>query len=271
MKAFNYRTSIHNNLFRARLCSVTKVIMPRPPNVTKNNNVVAWRRSSAGGSMPYVSLAVTLSPGYYDASSMCNLLADSMQNADPSHAYSCQFEATTQNFVVTCNSVLPATNEAFYFIDTCSFIQRGKFNASFAGHPDNLDPTAVGAAVQVSGVAGLLYTRYVIVSSERLCQYSYCDSRVSTSTLSNNIIAVVEMTEAWEHGAVSPVAQGMLHTFRTDHSPVIMITNPQKNLDHNIDVYVQDEYGYPLDDAFDLGVSAGPNCLGISVWMNVSF
>ena len=58
--------------------------------------------------------------------------------------------------------------------------------------------TSVGAPTSLqSGVASMLYTRYMFVCSESFNTFSFADSKSSDTTLNEDILAVVDLTSIY--------------------------------------------------------------------------
>ena len=280
MDPFNFRVSISNNLFRARMIRVTKVVIPKPPNITKFNNNLCFK---AWNGFDVVLGSLIIPPAFYNTTTLSNTMA-SLMTAEanllfgPGHVFVVSFDSVTRSFSVTFtyNGVL----RPFFFANDCSFIRRGEFLAHFFSFDLSEDPEVVGASTQRSNVAGMMYSRYAIVSSESLNQYSFSDSRATTLLVKNNIICVVDMTSVYDADDydVGIPYSGVFTAVSTPDAPHIMVTNPQRNMNDKIDITVQDEYGDSFNEVMDLDAPGGEvsdrypdNTLGISLWMEVLF
>jgi hypothetical protein len=265
---FSFRTSMNNNLFRARMVRVTKAVIPKPPNVTKFNNEISFVCETG----PIFEFTVQLQPAFYNTTTLANEIAKKMtEGSNPLDIYVVDFNPTTRTFSVSLTrSGVP---RPFFFVETSSFIVRGTFLAPFNSFPRLSNPIGVGQSTWNSGIAGMTYTRYCIVSSESFNQYSYSDSRATTLALKNNIICILDLSGIYtpEDYDVSIPFSGVYASLNTPDSPHIMVTNPQRNMTDKIDITVQDEYGESFNECFDLGPQYPPNTLGISVWMEVTF
>ena len=269
MDPFDFRVSINNILYRGRMARVTKVVLPKPPNVTKFNNTLTW---SQWDGVITSTHTVTLSPAFYNTTTLANEISSQMTTeAGGVNVYVVSFDPITRTFIITYTSA--GSPRLFFIHSECSFIVRGEFLAHFRSAPGNLLPVDVGELEARSATAGMLYTRYAVISSESFNQYSYSDSRATTLRLRNNIICVADMTSVYEpedYDVGTPYS-GVFATVRTPDAPHIMITNPQKSLTERIDIFVQDEYGESFNEIMDLGSDFPPNTLGISLWMEIAF
>jgi hypothetical protein len=274
MNPFDFRVSINNNLFRARMIRVSKVVIPKPPNITKFNNVLSFRQYDGFIDQTF---SIILQPAFYNTTTLSNALASAMTTAaGGANVYVVAYDPITRSFAISHTTL--GVPQPFYLINTSSFIQRGEFLAHFNSLPDLLSALAVGLPTQLSSIAGMLYTRYALISSESLNQYSFSDSRSTTLLLRNNIICMVDMTSIYnpEDYDVGVPFSGVFATVVTRDAPHIMVTNPQRNLNDRIDIHVQDEYGETFQDLMDLNYAGSPNVyptntLGVSLWMEVSF
>ncbi len=269
MDPFHFRVSMNNNLFRARMARVSKVVIPKPPNITKFNNVFSWRHFDGVANSDHT---ITLQPAFYNTTSFANALALAMTNATfPSDVYVVIFDPTTRTFNISYTSI--GIPQPFYIVNTSTFITRGEFFAHFDSFDPFLDPAVVGASNINSSVAGMIYTRYALVSSESFNQYSFSDSRATTLQLKNNIICIVDMTSIYtpsDYDLGIPYA-GVFATVDTPEAPHIMVTNPQRNLNERVDIRVQDEYGEAFNELMDLGAAYPKNTLGVGLWMEIAF
>jgi hypothetical protein len=267
---FNFLVSLNNQLFRARMARVSKVVIPKPPNITQFNNRLLWRQWNG---VVVEEFSVTLQPAFYNTTTLSNEIALKMTTeAGGSNIYVCAFDSVTRTFMLsyTYGAGVPGN---FYVVNTCNFITRGEYLAPFSSQAAGLDPMVVGTSFINSGIAGMVYTRYAIVSSESFNQYSFSDSRATTLLLKNNIICIVDMTSVYDsedYDVGTPYA-GVYATVDTPEAPHIMVTNPQRNLNDRVDILVQDEYGEFFNELFNLGPTYPPNTIGISLWMEVSF
>lgn len=262
MNPFFFRVTLNSNLFRSRFMRVRKVVVPIPPNITQNNNVLNIFEGAD------VLFSVTIPPGYYNTSEIANTIQLLLTAATPVSIFTCVYVPLTKSFRLT--STLP-----FYISLRCSFVERGANFIPF----QFFDPLA-GATVAVngalmfnSGVSSLLYTRYIFVCSEALNTFSFADTKTSNTSMNEDVLAIADFTSAytpadWDVGR--PFAGGF-HTILTPEAPHLSLRNPQRNLSSEADVYVLDEYGNDFNEAFNLGAGFPPNAVGLSFWMEITF
>ena len=270
MTPFSFVANIGGNLFRARMAKVSKIVMPKPPNITKFNNVLSFRQFNL---VVNTTFTITIPPGYYTTTALSNAVANLMTAITPvPSTYAMSFDITRRGFNVTYTEA-GSPGASFYFIESSSFIIRGKNLAPFRSFADGLDAGAIGLTVQPSNVAGMLYTRYAVVSSCSFNRFSYGDSRMSTNLLNNNIIATIDITAVYTPDDFDMCVEysGVFFTTKTPESPRLMVSNPQRNLDPKVDIFVQDEYGENFNELFDLGSAFPANELGVSVFLEVTF
>jgi hypothetical protein len=266
----SFRVSMNSNLFRARMARVSKVVIPKPPNVTQFNNRIVFTVWDTVTTQPLTFFA-NLPVGFYDTTSLANALAAAM-NAVASvvpFSFSVNFISISRNF-----EVVSSTSDKFYFHSECPFIARGLFLMNLPSFPAGSDPNVVGTPTVTGGIAGMVYTRYAIISSESMNQYSFSDSRSTTLLQKTDVICIVDLTslytpEDFDQG--SQYGGALYSTIDTPEAPHIMVTNPQRNMNDKIDIRVQDEYGSDYNDLLELGAPSPPNSLGISLWMEVTF
>ena len=229
----------------------------------------------------------------------------------------CVFDAETNTFktnlIITQSlPIVTQYNAHHYYLEGCSFIARGKNLAPFPGYPD-FGPTALpwpaGTSptlplgsqypynltngenqlrnfIMHSGVAGMVYTRYITLHSKAVNQFSYGETRTSKVGFQSNVIAVFDVANVQVDpnrflGTYIPSAE--------PDAPILSIINPQKQFQKFLDFQVRDEYGFLLDEIFQGPVSGAlsyevdpkfpsaqtldvdPNTLGITFWLNITF
>jgi hypothetical protein len=264
---FDFSVSLNSNLYRSRFMRVTKVVIPKPLNVTKNNNQFIYYEGAD------VRTEVTIPPGYYNTTSIGNTLQSLCTTASTlGSVFTCVFDQATRTFN------LSSTNN-FFIESDCTFIQRGSNFIPF-------DTRSVAAGATVfddgelqwnSGVSSMLYTRYVYVCSEALNKYCFADSKSSDTGLNEDILAIADITSMYnaQDWAIATPFAGGYETVLTPEAPYISLRNPQRAMSERADVYVLDEYGINFNDSFDLSYVGGPtyptNQAGVSFWMEVSF
>tara|TARA_R110000787_G_scaffold136205_1_gene248730 strand:- start:8237 stop:8935 length:699 start_codon:yes stop_codon:yes gene_type:complete len=226
------------------------------------------------GTLFFMDQRVELQPAFYNTTTLANELATKITAVlGFSNVCVVVFDPLTRTFTVTITNGGSPT--LFFFSDTCSFITRGDFMAPFPGSNIMGDPSdpLIGRAYWRSGAAGMLYTRYAIISSESFNQYSFSDSRATTLSLKNNIICIIDLTSIYEASDfdIGIPYSGVFATVSTPEAPHIMVTNPQRNLNERVDIAVQDEYGEEFDRIMELGGDYPKNTLGISLWLEVLF
>jgi hypothetical protein len=262
---FDFRSNINSNLFRSRFMRVRKVIFPKPCNITINNNVFELQYG------PDTAVSVTIPVGFYNTVNFANALTNLLNIATPGIFWTLPFDATTRTFKL---SNLPATPFYISSAATCLFNRWGKNFAQFqAFDPVTSTVAGQGALFWNSGVAGMLFTRYVLIASIALNTFSVADTRTNDVAINEDLIAIVDMTNLYSEAdwAVGTPFAGGYHTVETPEAPHISLRNPQRNLTPEIDLYVLDEFGFNLNDCFNLGPDYPPNQEGVVVWMEVSF
>lgn len=265
LNPFDFRVSLNANLFRSRYMRVRKVVIPKPPNINQNNNIFIFYEGAD------IQRTVVIPPGYYNTTQFANTL-QALCTAASTNVFTCVFDAQTRTFNLSSIAV-------FFISVNCNFIQRGSSFVPFETRNELSGATVAGdgALSWNSGVASMLYTRYIYLCSEALNIFSFAVSRTSDTGINEDILAIVDITsiysaEDWDVGR--PFAGGY-QTVETPESPHISLMNPQRNLNPQVDAYVLDEYGLDLNLSFDLSVVGGvnypPNQAGISFWMEITF
>lgn len=272
---FNFVVDMQSNLFRSRLITVKRVIIPKVYNMTVRNNVINWYITilpSANTMSP--RLTTILTPGFYDTTTLANELATKMTATlfalYPLDLYNmiCSFDPSTNEFNLTLDDSLAVaeagTMRTWYMVDSSPFILRGINLAPFPSLPDAgvVQPVLATNTIQ-SGPAGMVYTRFVSLHSDALNQYAYAETKVSKASPTGGSMVAVFNTAA--NNINANIFAGTFIPY-ADEAPNLSTLNPQKQLQKNLDFRVYDEYGDDLGSLFP-----SDNKLGVSLWLEISF
>jgi hypothetical protein len=271
LNPFSFSISLNSNLYRSRFSKVTKCCIPKPPNITINNNRLCFFEGAD------VLNEIIIPPGFYNTTSIGNIIQSlcTAQSAltGGNNTFTCVFNPQTRTFNLSSTAI-------FYISTNCNFIQRGANFIPFHAFDDTLPAVNVANVGQLnfnSAESSLLYTKYMYLCSSSLNNYSFAVSKSSDTTLNEDIIAIVDITsmyagDDWDVGR--PFAGGFMSVFTTD-APNISLRNPQRALSPEMDVYCLDEYAIDFDECFDLSYPGGPvyppNQAGVAFWMEVTF
>ena len=261
---FNFTIDLRTTLYRARSVRVGKCIVPLINNITPFNNQLQIKHADG-----VTTQVFSLTPAFYNTTTLANELTSKI-NAQYvidgiTDTVTTSFDAVTKTF-----SIQSVNAEAFFIVDSCSFITRGKYCAPFESEAVANAPSKTTI---YSSMAGLLYTRFVTVHSNQLNYYSYGASLTSDPQQGQNIIAILDVCSIYDDSDfdVSVPFAGNFATIETPSAPQLNVVNSQKNLFSRIDISVRDEYGQPLQDVMNLGSPYPNNTLGISLWLEVRF
>lgn len=252
---------LNYNIPRPRYLKLQRIVFPKIPNITPLNNQIQIKH--AGGTTAVFSLT----PGIYNTTTLSNALTNAINAAFVAAAIAdtvtTVFDTITRTFRVTS---VGAQN--WFFIDTCSFIDRGGSMCGFTGYPV---ATAVSASSQYSGIAGMVYTRYLTVSSRALCQYAYASSVLSSSLQPRNVVGIVDLAGMYDASDfdVTSLYSGVYKELGVD-GPNLSQQCTERVLRSEIDFQITDSYGSSLDSLLALGAPYGSNTLGVTLRMLIS-
>lgn len=260
---FNFIVALRTNLYRARSARVSKCIIPLINNITPYNNQIQIKHVEG------TTAVFTLAPAFYNTTTLSNEITSKINAAYVTagivDSVTTAFDPVTKTF-----SIQSVNTKAFFIIDSCSFITRGKFCAPFESEPVANVPSKTTI---YSSMAGMLYTRFLTVHSAQLNYYSYGSSLTSDPQQGQNIIAIVNVCDIYKDADfdVSVPFAGNFASIDTPSAPQLNVTNSQKNMFDRIDIYVRDEYGTNMQSVMNLGSPYPDNTLGISLWLEVKF
>lgn len=261
---FNFTIDLRTTLYRARSAKVGKCIIPLINNITPFNNQLQIKHADG-----ITTQVFSLTPAFYNTTTLANELTSKINTQYATDGISdtvtTSFDTVTKTF-----SIQSVNSEAFFIVDSCSFITRGKYCAPFESEPVGNTPSKTTI---YSSMAGMLYTRFITVHSNQLNYYSYGSSLTSDSQQGQNIVAILDCCSIYKDSDfdVSVPFAGNFATIETPSAPQLNVVNSQKNLFSRIDIFVRDEYGNNLQDVMNLGSPYPNNTLGISLWLEVRF
>ena len=264
---FKFCVSTGVNLFRPRSIKLSKAILPKINNITPFNNQMQIFHSDLGGT---ITAVYNLQPAFYNTTTLANEITQKTNAAflaaGITDTITTSFDSVTKTFSISSVNV-----EAFYIVNNCSFIERGRYCAPFKSEAIGSIPSTTTI---YTSMAGMLYTRSVSIHSLELCAYAYAQSLATNTLLGNNIVAIIDIAaiNSPEDFDVSIPFSGNFSSIDTSLSASqINVTNSQKNLYSNITFEVKDEYGENLQDVMNLGGNYPANSLGITMWFLVRF
>lgn len=281
---FNFTIDLRSNLFRARLATVQKVTFPKINNVNPRNNTIIFSvfEAAVGNA---TNITAILQPGLYNTNTLSNEISSKLNyELGLIGGYTDTFTVFYEDSIGTFIIEMVGGNTTFIIHNNCSFIIRGKNLCGFSG-VDSSTPTGNYYQKLRSGVAGMIYTRFVTFHSAALNQYSYGESRTSDPKQGSDLIAIIDITNAYtpDDYNIGVVYSGTYWTLDTPEAPNLSILNPQRNIQSLIDIQVRDEYGLNLNEAMQVPIYKvigeidpvntvnSSNTLGPSLWLEVSF
>lgn len=295
---FNFTVDFTSDMIRARIGTVQRVILPLINNVNPLNNTIQFSIHFQNNLPPpndidkVVSFSCILQPAVYDTASLCNEIAANMNAAvstdpDIDWEFSCNFSAVTQSFTIELSPIAGATSTAtFNLWEECTFVSRGKYLCGFTGLPAITSSANFYQKIR-SGRAGMVYTRFVTIHSQRLTENTYQKSKTSDQQQGTDIIAIVDVTGIYNSGNFDTGIpfSGVYKVIETPEAPKINLMNGAQKLTRYVDFYSKDEYGFGLDTCMENLITNGfaaesddpvltrntPNTLGMSLWLEIFF
>jgi hypothetical protein len=261
LNPFDFRFSFNSNIFRAKSIHAHKVVIPKPPNLTIQNN--SFRIIDSND----LVWTIIIPPGFYTPLTFADTLTTLIDTTTPLLDFAVEFHPLTQTFSITSTSI-------FFLSNQTSFYQNGQNFVRFPSY-NELQTTVgvVGALTFNSGAAGMLYTRYMYVCSESMNENAFAISQTSDASFNEDVIAIVDLTSIyvssdWD-GSVP--FSSLFRAVPITRAPRISVRNPQRNLKAEGDIYCLDEFGKDFACVYDLGVGFSENTMGLSVWLELLF
>ena len=266
---YNFTCSTQKAIVAPLKAQVSRASIPKIPNINANDNVISIVHSGITGG----AFSVTIPIGYYNQ----NSLVTAMQNAinvkltslGSSDQFLVAFNPTNKTISVTSNN-----GDLWFFSNQSSFSKYGSNVANFPAFDPSLNPSVIGQKIWYSGNAGLLYSRYVAISSNILCAHAYDTSRTTGGLF--NTIATISMVNQYDASdfSVNGVYEGnLMLDSTTEVSSVLNLAQSGAQI-QVIDFRLTDEYGFDLGTSLTLGPSPeGPpynaSELGCLLWITI--
>lgn len=260
---FNFRSNTGINLFRCRAVSLQECIIPKMNNITiNNNNVILVHEDGV--------INFSLTPGLYSPGGFINEFV-ALCNAELLGLASLDTISGTYNATTRQITFVSSLGKKFFFSESCSYIVYGLYFCPFTSYPETDDPLVIGSPSQTSSIAAFLYTRYITVHSQALCNYQYTESTTSDELVPGDIIGIFNTTNIYTPDDFSVGSQ-----FSSNYSSIkttgsrINLLNSQKNVSNIIDIFCLDEYNIPLQNCYEMG-SGYANTMGITLFLTYYF
>lgn len=163
------------------MISLYRALVPKIPNITPLNNVFTITHAVAG------TVSVTIpAPGFYTTTDIANELAAQLTTATAPDTFTCTFDPKTETFTLT------SVGGNNWTIDTTS-----TFHARGANLFQFTNP-AGAVSTRVSTKAGMLYTRYITITSSRLDRYGVAPSLTSAPDIpAADIVAIIDTVDLY--------------------------------------------------------------------------
>ena len=264
---FDFRANLNANLYRSRFMRIKKTVIPKGPNVNRQNNIL---RIISGAD---VATDLVIPIGFYTPTALASeIQTNATLNVPGALTFTCSFDYLSKAFILTSAGGAPD----FFISKLTSFFIRGRNLAPFKGYDETIAGNTValvGTTDVRSGIANMLYTRYAFLCSESFNAFSFAVTRTTNELLNEDVLAILSLADMytesdWDDS--SPSVPGY-HTILSPGAPHISLRNPQRNLNPNVDLYLLDEYGDCYNNIFDFGAAYPANDVGMTTWMEVTF
>lgn len=248
-------------LMKARYCQVKRVVIPKINNVNVRNRTIRMR--SGATTTNYFYLPV----GLYNTSSLSNALVSAI-NAEFAisgivDSVTCSFDPITRTMELKSVGGIDLA-----FDEDCDFIVYGKNLVPFESQSMAVAPSKT---TLYSATCGMIYTRYLTISSDSLTQYSVGNSLLSSDSQPPSIIAVVDLVDLYTENDfdLTKVFNGVYRSIDVNSAPRLRVLNNTRTMPSNIDVSIRDEYGRNLNDIIQLGFPYPTDNSGIVILLEV--
>lgn len=261
---YNFTVNLYTPLNRPLKAQVTKASIPKIPNINANNNVFIIEHELYVG-----DIRAVFPIGYYNQNSLVTVMQNTINTAlsDLSIAdtFTVDFDTTNKTLSITSGG-----GYKWFISDASSFYKYGFNVANFKAFPSSSPAGGtggIGETAWYSGNAGLLYSRYVAISSNTLSSHAYDPSRTSRGL--NNTVATISLVNQYDAAdfSVNGVYEGnLILESATEVSSIMNVAQSGSYL-QTIDFALTDEFGFDLASSLTLGAPYNTSDLGCILWV----
>lgn len=253
----NFTVDLKSEVTRVRLCRVARLILPKLPTINAKNDTFVIKHEDG-------TVSGTLDKGFYNINTLLNEITTKFNIALASVGDSVTTAYDSRTRVISITSV---NGKDWFFTDSCSFIRYGLNVHGFQGKDAALDPTIDGAITHFSDTCGLIYSRYITLKSRNL--QAYVRNSSINSKGQTDILATACITDNYSAADFDPssVYTGSFIVDRViDDSPVFLIAGPRFSALRQIDIKLEDEFGFPIEEIINISPS-GVNSFNALVYL----
>ncbi len=243
--ASSFYIDLGYQLSKGRYMTLKRVIVPKIPNITPNNNQIQLRSGATS------TAVLTIPVGLYNTTTLANTLTSVINTgflaAGIIDTVTVNFDSVSRTFSLTSVNGIPLAISS-----TCSFIRYGLSLCPFESQDLTVAPTKTTLR---STLAGMLYSRYLTVSSDTLTQYSLGDSILSSATQPPSIMGVVDLIDLYNSDDfdITSVYTGVYRAIDINTGVRMRIMNGSRSIPNQIDIDLKDMYGFGLESSIQLG------------------
>lgn len=259
---YNFTVNLQKAIIGPLKAQVSRASIPKIPNINANDNVITIIHESLGVTGP---VSVTMPIGYYNQNSLITTMQNSINTGMTGiDVFTVAFDTSNKSISIESN-----TNKKWYISNQCSFAKYGSNVANFPAYDPTTDPLTLNTSKWYSGNAGLLYSRYVAISSNILCSHAYETSRTTRGLF--NTVATISMVNQYDTAdfSVNGVYEGnLLMDSTVEVSSIINIAQSGSQL-QILDFKLTDEYGFDIGTSISLGSPYNTSELGCIIWVTI--
>jgi hypothetical protein len=235
---FNFQIDLLTSTAQMRKMRLAKIFCPILPQINENNKSVTVTHTDG-------TITFNLIPGYYSVQGLVNMMQSEFLTAwlglNAANALTISYDIDRRSL-----SIVDDTGDFFYIHDDCPFALYARGVVKF---PVEASGTAVSTVSIESLSLTMIYSRYILLSSDRLTQDQRSFSIISGRGASN-VVAVVDIASQYSASQYSvsssfPGTDVVVDTLQ--YAPLINMNNRYKSL-KVIDFGMHDEYGFSLDN-----------------------
>ena len=236
---YNFQIDLQTSTAHIRKMTLSKVGIPLLPQINEKNKSVTVTHTNG-------TVTFNLIEGYYSVQSLVNMMQAQFlaawQSLDATNLVTISYNIEKRTIRITDDN-----GENFYIHSESNFARYGFNVVRFPTLPAG-SPLPIGSTL-ISNSLGMIYSRFILLTSSRMTEDQKSYSIVSGSG-PQNIVAIIDLASHYksEQFTVSSSFPGTDVVIDThDYSPRINVLNRNKSF-KVMDFQLIDEFGFCLDE-----------------------
>ena len=234
---YNFQSDLLTSTSNIRKIKLAKAFVPLPPQINIHNRSITVTHTDG-------DVTFSLLDGYYSVQSLVNMMqaafTDAWVSLDPTNSVTISYDVDRRTI-----EIIDDNAEQFYIHNTSPF---ALYAINVVNFPTQAPLSALSTDSIESKSLGMIYSRFYILSSQRLTEDQGSFSAISSGGASN-IVAILDLASSYNSAQFSvstsfPGTEVVVDTL--SYAPNINMVNRNKSL-KVFDLALVDEFGFGLE------------------------